>query len=164
MIDDGPGPLTAAILDLLARHGQRASFGVVGSQVVGRELLLARMVDEGHTILNHTMTHPVLPRLADADVERELLGCQDAIERACGIRPTGLRPPFCRCDGRVSALASDLGFTSIVGRSSVGDYLYASADDLAWTCRNETGFLALHELPATVAALPAILGRVAVAA
>jgi len=58
-IDDGPDPAsTPIVLDLLRRHGAKATFFVVGSQVERHPELARRIASEGHTIGNHTHTHP----------------------------------------------------------------------------------------------------------
>lgn len=64
--DDGPGPSTAAILDALAAHGARATFFVLGRNVVEApwcgdperaRSLVVRALREGHVVGNHTYSH-----------------------------------------------------------------------------------------------------------
>jgi chitin deacetylase len=64
--DDGPGPSTERLLDVLAAHGARATFFVLGRNLLGEALggdgaralsIAARAVCEGHALGNHTMTH-----------------------------------------------------------------------------------------------------------
>ncbi|MEE9579507.1 MAG: polysaccharide deacetylase family protein, partial [Gemmatimonadota bacterium] len=53
-IDDGPDPATTArILDVLERHGARATFFLITDRVPGNEAILRRILDEGHEIGNH---------------------------------------------------------------------------------------------------------------
>jgi endo-1,4-beta-xylanase len=55
--DDGPnGADTEALLDLLAEHGIRAVFAVVGSQIraPGGAEVLRRIVREGHVLCDHS--------------------------------------------------------------------------------------------------------------
>ncbi len=55
--DDGPDPRTTpALLDLLARHGIRAVFAVVGERILapGGADILRRTVAEGHFLCNHS--------------------------------------------------------------------------------------------------------------
>lgn len=53
-IDDGPDPVvTPLILEVLERHGARATFFVVSERVRGNEALMRRMLAEGHEIANH---------------------------------------------------------------------------------------------------------------
>jgi peptidoglycan/xylan/chitin deacetylase (PgdA/CDA1 family) len=84
--DDGPNPrFTPRLMELLERHGARATFFQIG-RWVEREPGLAREVQAaGHAIGNHTFTHPTLALCSTARVQRELRRCHDASE-AAGIR------------------------------------------------------------------------------
>ncbi|MEP6649166.1 MAG: polysaccharide deacetylase family protein [Lapillicoccus sp.] len=54
--DDGPHPeLTGAVLDVLTRHGARATFFLIGDRVVGNERIVARIAEEGHEVGDHLM-------------------------------------------------------------------------------------------------------------
>jgi peptidoglycan/xylan/chitin deacetylase (PgdA/CDA1 family) len=58
-IDDGPDPRqTPQILDTLAKARVRAVFFVIGKKVEAHPALCRRMVDEGHSVQNHTYSHP----------------------------------------------------------------------------------------------------------
>lgn len=52
--DDGPGPYTRTLLDVLDRYGVKATFFVTGN---GRDDLLADIASRGHSIGIHTVTH-----------------------------------------------------------------------------------------------------------
>lgn len=56
--DDGPTPgVTEQVLDLLRDYKARATFFCVGSQIQKHPELYQRLLNEGHAIGNHTMTH-----------------------------------------------------------------------------------------------------------
>ena len=56
--DDGPIPkITEEILDILEKEEVRATFFVVGKEIHGREKILKRINEEGHTIGLHTYSH-----------------------------------------------------------------------------------------------------------
>jgi peptidoglycan/xylan/chitin deacetylase (PgdA/CDA1 family) len=114
-IDDGPDPSsTPRVLELLRKHGARATFFVVGSQV-GRYPELAReIVAQGHTLGNHTETHPSgrFWRASPRRIAAEIDGCVAQLLLA-GVRferffrpPVGIRNPF--LDPQLSARATDL--------------------------------------------------------
>jgi peptidoglycan/xylan/chitin deacetylase (PgdA/CDA1 family) len=95
--DDGPHPEhTPAVLDRLRAHGAAALFFVVGDRVRRSPHLVARAVAEGHSVGNHTDTHPRLPALAARAAWREVGRCQRAVAEAAGVRPRWLRPPLGR--------------------------------------------------------------------
>src|SRR3990167_6424485 len=58
--DDGPTPpYTNQILDILKKHGVKATFFVTGDNASIHPALLKRMMEEGHEIGNHTWNHPM---------------------------------------------------------------------------------------------------------
>ena len=91
--DDGPGAVTAALLDVLREHDARATFNVLGQRIAGREQYLRRAVLAGHEIGVHGWTH-------HDHCEHPLTGARGAartasvIAVACGVRPRLFRPPF----------------------------------------------------------------------
>lgn len=95
-IDDGPDPgQTPQILDLLSSAGARASFFVVGKKVDWNRPLCRRIVAEGHTLENHTHSHPsglfwAMPCCA---IRAEIVRCSHAIRIAAGVDPTWFRSP-----------------------------------------------------------------------
>ena len=71
----------------------KATFYVVGDMVKYSPDLLKRMVDEGHEIGNHTVSHGTLSRMSDEALLRELRAAHDQIMEACGVAPISMRPP-----------------------------------------------------------------------
>ncbi len=58
-IDDGPDPeSTPKVLDLLDAHGARATFFLIGEKVLRYPELVTEILRRGHSIGNHTQTHP----------------------------------------------------------------------------------------------------------
>lgn len=56
--DDGPDPVvTPQVLDVLAQHGVRATFFVIGKSLTEQTQLARRMLAEGHVIANHSWRH-----------------------------------------------------------------------------------------------------------
>ena len=57
--DDGPTPeVTSSVLDHLSLHNAKATFFCIGENVKKHPTLYNRIIEEGHTIGNHTHTHP----------------------------------------------------------------------------------------------------------
>ena len=82
--DNGPEPdVTPAVLDVLARHGLKTTFFVIGEKLEDpeRKRVAERAHGEGHWIGNHTYTHSVpLGRMRGSDVaEREVGRTQQAL-------------------------------------------------------------------------------------
>jgi peptidoglycan/xylan/chitin deacetylase (PgdA/CDA1 family) len=91
--DDGPGPDTAAILDVLSRHAARATFNVIGYQIAGNEKLLGRELQQGDEIGNHTWDHADVSA-GGAFATSEIVKTTAAITRATGFAPCVFRAPY----------------------------------------------------------------------
>lgn len=94
-IDDGPdADDTPRILDLLDRHGARATFFVIGERAARNPELVAEILRRGHEIGHHTHTHPVgtfwcaTPSRLDAELDRAT-----AALAISGARPRWFRAP-----------------------------------------------------------------------
>jgi len=93
--DDGPNPaVTPPLLDLLDRHGVRATFFVIGEFVRAVPALAREISARGHVLGNHTQTHPRLTFCSPSRMREELDRCDEAIDTAAGGRPRWMRPPF----------------------------------------------------------------------
>jgi peptidoglycan-N-acetylglucosamine deacetylase len=93
--DDGPSsPYTGQILDLLRQRGVAATFFLCGKNVERHPDIARRIVAEGHTIGNHTYSHPFPYFHRRSFIAAEIDRAQDVIERVTGHRPTMFRPPF----------------------------------------------------------------------
>lgn len=95
-LDDGPDTSqTPRVLDLLASANAKASFFVVGKNVDRNRELCRRIASEGHTLENHTYSHPVgsfwaMPCCA---IRSEIARCTHAIRVAAGVTPSWFRAP-----------------------------------------------------------------------
>jgi len=92
-IDDGPSDDTPAVLELLARHGARATFFLVGERAQARPELVARIRAAGHGIGNHSHTHPQARfwRLGPRAMAAEIGQAQRALADAGGVAPRWYR-------------------------------------------------------------------------
>ena len=71
--DDGPhSETTPQLLDVLAQHGARATFFLIGERVLGNEPLVERIVAEGHEVANHLMRDERSVLLSDSQFRRQL--------------------------------------------------------------------------------------------
>lgn len=113
--DDGPNPaLTPRLLRLLDEHRIRATFFLIGRYVRECPALVQEIAACGHTIGNHTDTHPSLFWIAPSKIDAELARCQEAIEKACGRRPIWMRPPFGIRGPQLSSVVRRAGFRGLV--------------------------------------------------
>ena len=93
--DDGPNPaVTPALLDLLDAHGASATFFQIGIHIRSFPELVREVLRRGHTIGNHTDTHPRLTFLPSDQIQHELSACAVAFQDATGVATPWMRPPF----------------------------------------------------------------------
>lgn len=121
--DDGPSPdYTPALLDLLARHNVHATFFLMGEHVRRYPQLARRIAEEGHSIGNHTMTHPNLFRSSIATTRRELTECQQIIADTTGVTPRLFRPPFGARNPATLRIARAMGLEAVMWNVTAKDW------------------------------------------
>jgi len=113
--DDGPNdPCTLRLLEILAEHGVRATFFMIGRFVRQRPEIVRAAQAAGHGIGNHTMTHPWLVLSSPEKVRRELADCNAALEDVLGERVGYFRPPHGSRRPDVLRAARELGLTPVM--------------------------------------------------
>jgi peptidoglycan/xylan/chitin deacetylase (PgdA/CDA1 family) len=123
--DDGPGAGTQgtpAILALLAEHGARATFFVLGEEVRKRPEVLRSAARAGMEIENHGDRHVNMATLGPGALRRVIAAGATAIERETGKRPHFLRPPFGAQDARVRAVAHAQGERVVIWSVDTRDW------------------------------------------
>lgn len=93
--DDGPdAAVTPRVLNTLRETQTPATFFQMGKNIEGNEALLRRAINEGHVLGTHTWDHPQLPLLAPNDARWQITAPKDASNKATGLMPTLMRPPY----------------------------------------------------------------------
>lgn len=125
--DDGPnGADTEALLDLLAEHGIRAVFAVIGSQILapGGAELLRRIVADGHVLCNHSTDFDDMAALT-VEAARERMRANAAII-ADAVGP-GIPVPYFRAPngswGRTPEAAVAEGMQPLAVVNTIGDWM-----------------------------------------
>jgi peptidoglycan-N-acetylglucosamine deacetylase len=101
-LDDGPDArVTPQVLDVLAKHRVKATFFCVGERAARHPALVRRIVDEGHSVQNHSQVHAHSFSLwGPSRIARELNASQRTLTDLSGTTPAffrapaGLRNPF----------------------------------------------------------------------
>lgn len=106
---------TEKILDALKKHNVKATFFLVGNYFETQPDLVRRMVEEGHTVGNHTYSHPDMSAIADEASFREELEKNEALykEVTGSEMPKLYRPPqgkFCESNLK---MAQKLGYKTV---------------------------------------------------
>ena len=163
--DDGPVRAnTPKVLNVLSNHRVKATFFVIGQRARRYPRLLKREYREGHSVQNHTYTHPDLTTLGNARIRRELRATTRAIKAAGVPRPYRFRPPKGATNVRVRGVGASLGLIQTLWSVDPHDWANPPAKVI---CRRVVtkvrpgSIVLLHDGSAanTVEALPCIIKR-----
>jgi len=114
--DDGPGLRnTPRLLDVLARHGARATFFVIASRLRRHPALAERAIAEGHEIGVHGGLHVPPWSLPRAWLKRELEDAVRAVQGVTGIQPKHYRAPFGLLFEHRAAWVREWGLSPVLG-------------------------------------------------
>jgi peptidoglycan/xylan/chitin deacetylase (PgdA/CDA1 family) len=157
--DDGPGPYTHFAVRKLRENHLRATFFLVGKQIraypgwARRETPVAAFGD-------HTLTHPFLPALGQAEMVEEIAGDKTLVEHATRERVVLFRPPY---EGRTPAIdheAKALGMLEVLWNVDSADSLgadYAGIEQNVLAGLHPGSVILMHENRGqTIRALPTI--------
>ena len=93
--DDGPNePWTSQILDALADRGVPGTFFQVARCAQRHPEVTRRVLDEGHVLGNHGLTHELGSYLRDIDQRAEVILGRVALAEIGGVTPLLYRPPW----------------------------------------------------------------------
>lgn len=106
---------TAKILDTLQKHNAKATFFLVGNFIETSPELVKRMTDEGHTVGNHTYTHPDMSAISDEkSFNEELTKLENLYTKVTGQKMKKLyRPPQGKFSESNLQMAQKLGYKTI---------------------------------------------------
>jgi peptidoglycan-N-acetylglucosamine deacetylase len=149
--DDGPDPdSTPAVLDALDAAGVRATFFMVGEQVMQHRALAREVADRGHGIELHGyehVPHEELPgRRANDDLARGL----GTVQVGTGATPKRFRPPYGRFSEASYAACQDLGLEPVYWSAWGMDWEDISFERIAELASNdltEGVIVLLHDSP-----------------
>lgn len=78
-IDDGPSPATADILDVINRHGAKATFFNISGNLAGQEDVVRQAVASGHELGNHLTADEPSIRMSSKAFEADLQTAEAAL-------------------------------------------------------------------------------------
>jgi peptidoglycan-N-acetylglucosamine deacetylase len=169
--DDGPlPPYTNRILETLASECVKATFFMVGRMAQGYPAVVRRVYNEGHTIANHSQSHPfTFHKMTVDQAAQEIEGGFASLRAALGD-PKAVAP-FFRIPGllRQSSVEQYLAAHSTMTWSvdfSADDWTHINSQEIARRAISRLeahgkGILLLHDIqPATALAFPEILREI----
>lgn len=105
---------TAQILDTLKEKNVKAIFFLTGDYAKKEKALVQRMVDEGHCLGNHGMTHAQLPTLTPSAMQDEIISLHEYVLQEYGYEMQYFRPPCGEYSEESLAVTQSLGYQTIL--------------------------------------------------
>jgi peptidoglycan/xylan/chitin deacetylase (PgdA/CDA1 family) len=133
--DDGPGTYTEKILEVLKKHGAKATFFMEGSQVDLRPAIAQKVRADGHEIGSHLYSHPNFYTYREeqnptALLVKEMDSADKAQQKAISQHPLLLRIPHGYVRNWVKAIAKEKNYI-LVNWTFGCDWKKMSSKDLA---------------------------------
>jgi peptidoglycan/xylan/chitin deacetylase (PgdA/CDA1 family) len=167
--DDGPDPkYTPEVLALLDQYTVKATFCLVGEMVVQFPELVREIVDQGHTLCNHTWNHDVeLGKKSKAEIRADLVRTNNAIQAAApDAKVSYFRHPGGAWTQAAVVVAKELGMSSLHWTVDTQDWTKPGAKSIEQVLTTDTALgsiVLMHdaggERENTVEALKAMLPK-----
>jgi peptidoglycan/xylan/chitin deacetylase (PgdA/CDA1 family) len=164
--DDGPGPYTPEVLDVLERFRVQATFFAIGKMERYFSASTIRELHDGDVVGDHTQSHPMLAQLSAHDQREELFEPLVRVELLGGDRPRLFRPPYGSYNAATMRQLHALHLLMVLWSADTQDYLQPGVSTIvqrALAGAQPGAILLMHDgggnRAQTVAALPQIITR-----
>jgi peptidoglycan-N-acetylglucosamine deacetylase len=164
--DDGPGPYTPALLDVLERYHVQATFFAIGVMERYFSASTVRELHDGDVVGDHTETHPELALLPAREQREELYEQIARVELLGGPRPDLFRPPYGSYNATTMRELRRLHLLMVLWSVDTGDYLRPGVGvivERALAGAHPGAIILMHDgggdRTQTIAALPEIITK-----
>ncbi len=110
------------ILDVLKEKNVKATFFVTMSYVKGNQALIRRMIDEGHIIGNHSVTHPDMTTISIKKSINEIMDLHNYMVENYNYEMHLFRPPTGAYSVRSLEIARLLGYRTVEWSFAYNDW------------------------------------------
>ncbi len=162
--DDGPTPeMTDLLLDLLARYDAEATHFLIGARAERDPGRVRAMAEAGHTIGNHSFTHPDAWRTDPSALAEEMERTTGVLEAITQKPVRYLRPPYGRFTPAMRAWCQENGQRLVMWDVMPGDFLPEATprrvERHVRRALRPGSIVVLHDNPVARTALPDALER-----
>lgn len=150
---------TEPILDVLKEKNVSAIFFLTGDYAQKEDKLIRRMIEEGHVLGNHGMTHASMPELSADELKEEIMSLHNFVLDKYGYEMQYLRPPCGEFSEESLNTASELGYKTLMWSFAYVDWETDNQPDPAkalekiTSCAHGGGIYLLHSVSSTNAAV-----------
>lgn len=114
--------LTADILDTLKEKGVSATFFCTLDHIKGETELIARMINEGHIVGNHSTTHPSFAEISRSQMSEEIEETENYLRENFGYCARYFRFPAGEYTESALDLVASLGYMSVFWSVAYNDW------------------------------------------
>lgn len=146
-------------MDTLKEKNVKAIFFLTGDYAQKEDELVKRMIDEGHILGNHGMTHASMPDLSSDKLKEEIMSLHEYVLEKYGYEMQYLRPPCGEYSEQSLALTNELGYKTLMWSFAYVDWKTddqpdkASALEKIVSSGHSGGIFLLHSVSSTNAAV-----------
>jgi peptidoglycan-N-acetylglucosamine deacetylase len=136
--DDGPDPdSTPAVLDALEAAGARATFFVIGEQLMRHHAVAREALERGHQVELHGFEHRPHDELSPQQARDDLARGLGALEASTGVRARWYRPPYGLFSDASYAACEPLGLRPVYWSGWAMDWEAIEAERIAELVRRD---------------------------
>lgn len=146
---------TADILDTLREKNVSAIFFLTGDYAKREPELVKRMINEGHVLGNHGMTHASLPTLSETEAMEEIMSLHNFVRNNYGYEMQYFRCPCGEYSEQALETAQNCGYKTVFWSFAYVDWKTDSQPDPAESLKKLTEsahggeILLLHSVSST---------------
>lgn len=113
---------TEKILETLKQNDVKATFFITAHYVNTQSELVQKMIEEGHTIGNHTVNHKSMPSLSLEEIQKEVMNLHTAVYGKFHYEMKYIRPPKGEYSEKSVAYCNTLGYTTVMWSFAYDDW------------------------------------------
>lgn len=113
---------TEKILEVLKQNDVKACFFITAHYVNTSPELVQKMIDEGHTIGNHTVNHKSMPSLTTEQIKEEVMKLHQTVYEKFNYEMKYIRPPKGEYSEKSVAYCNTLGYTTVMWSFAYDDW------------------------------------------
>ena len=113
---------TAQILDTLKEKKVKAAFFLLQDYAERNPELVHRMIDEGHIVGNHSVSHYSMPDLSAEECRQEIEGLQEYMKQNFGVTMKLFRPPMGEFSEQSLSVTKDCGLITMLWSFAYADW------------------------------------------
>lgn len=113
---------TEKILEVLKNNNVKACFFITAHYLNSKPELVQKMIQQGHTIGNHTVNHKSLPTLSNEELKEEVMKLHTAVFEKTGYEMKYIRPPKGEYSQRTLAVLQSLGYRTVMWSFAYDDW------------------------------------------